>query len=94
MQPVALVTGGSRGLGRGVCVELARHGYAVAINYASNEEAALATQALMIGQWPRDPDVAVDRATAGLGSEGVGMVGTGVDLAGLARRQGRWVARQ
>ena len=32
--PVALVTGGSRGIGRGICVELARRGYAVAVNYA------------------------------------------------------------
>jgi 3-oxoacyl-[acyl-carrier protein] reductase len=47
MQPVALVTGGSRGIGRGICVALARQGYAVAINYASNEEAARQTQTLI-----------------------------------------------
>jgi NAD(P)-dependent dehydrogenase (short-subunit alcohol dehydrogenase family) len=51
-KPVALVTGGSRGIGRGICVELARHGYAVAINYAGNEEAARHTQSLL-GQ-PRE----------------------------------------
>src|SRR5262249_2608929 len=45
--PVALVTGGSRGIGRGICLELARHGYAVAINYSSNEEAALETERLI-----------------------------------------------
>jgi 3-oxoacyl-[acyl-carrier protein] reductase len=45
-QPVALVTGGSRGIGRGICVELARAGYAVAVNYAGNEEAARETQQL------------------------------------------------
>jgi 3-oxoacyl-[acyl-carrier protein] reductase len=44
-KPVALVTGGSRGIGRGICVELSRQGYAVAINYASNLEAARQTQA-------------------------------------------------
>ena len=43
-QPVALVTGGSRGIGRGICRELAQHGYAVAINYSSNESAARQTQ--------------------------------------------------
>lgn len=45
--PVALVTGGSRGIGRGICLELARAGYAVAINFAGNREAALETQRLI-----------------------------------------------
>jgi NAD(P)-dependent dehydrogenase (short-subunit alcohol dehydrogenase family) len=50
MTPVALITGGSRGIGRGICVELARHGFAVAINYAGNEDAARETQRLLGGQ--------------------------------------------
>lgn len=36
----ALVTGGSRGLGRAMAVELALHGALVAINYARNDAAA------------------------------------------------------
>jgi NAD(P)-dependent dehydrogenase (short-subunit alcohol dehydrogenase family) len=44
---VALVTGGSRGIGRGICEELARHGYAVALNYAGNEAAARETERLL-----------------------------------------------
>ncbi len=40
----ALVTGGSRGIGRAVCMELVRLGYPVVINYVSNEEAALETK--------------------------------------------------
>jgi NAD(P)-dependent dehydrogenase (short-subunit alcohol dehydrogenase family) len=47
MPRVALVTGGSRGIGRGICLELARHGYAVAINFTSQEEAARQTQQLL-----------------------------------------------
>lgn len=37
--PVALVTGGSRGLGRGICIELAKAGWSVAINYVGNKTA-------------------------------------------------------
>ncbi len=39
-QPTALVTGGSRGIGRGICLELGRLGYAVVVNYATRPDAA------------------------------------------------------
>ena len=43
----ALVTGGSRGIGRAVCIKLAGMGYNVLINYKSNEEEANNTLALV-----------------------------------------------
>ncbi len=41
--PIALVTGSSRGLGRGIALELAAAGFSVAVHYAGNEEAARET---------------------------------------------------
>ena len=37
---VALVTGGSRGIGRAICEELHKRGYYVLVNYVSNDAAA------------------------------------------------------
>lgn len=39
-RPAAVVTGGSRGIGRGVVLALAEAGYDVVVNYASNADAA------------------------------------------------------
>jgi 3-oxoacyl-[acyl-carrier protein] reductase len=39
----ALVTGGSRGIGRAICLSLSEMGYHVIINYHTNEEAAINT---------------------------------------------------
>ena len=43
----ALVTGGSRGIGRAICLELASQGNSVIINYLSNKDAALETKRLV-----------------------------------------------
>lgn len=40
----ALVTGGSRGIGRAICIKLAAMGHPVVINYLGNQEAAEATK--------------------------------------------------
>lgn len=42
--PVALVTGASRGIGRGIALELAREGYDLIVNYVSRPDAAEAAQ--------------------------------------------------
>lgn len=47
MTKFALVTGGSRGIGRAVCVTLAEMGYNILINYQSSEEEANKTLALV-----------------------------------------------
>ena len=43
MNPVALITGASRGIGRGIALELARLGYDLVVNFARNEDAARQT---------------------------------------------------
>ena len=42
----ALVTGGGRGIGRGICLKLAEEGCNIAVNYTSNK--AVARNTLLI----------------------------------------------
>jgi len=46
-EQVAIVTGGSRGIGRGIVLALARRGWQIVVNYHSNQEAALETKNLV-----------------------------------------------
>ncbi len=72
--PVVLVTGASRGLGRGIALELARVGYSVAINYASNRAAAEETLELC-------RRASADRAGARAAEEAGAAVGAGAAFA-------------
>ena len=40
---VAIVTGGSRGIGRAICLELARQGWDICVNYHERADAAAET---------------------------------------------------
>jgi 3-oxoacyl-[acyl-carrier protein] reductase len=46
----ALVTGGSRGIGRAICVKLAEMGYHILINFQSNSEEAGKTRELVVAK--------------------------------------------
>jgi NAD(P)-dependent dehydrogenase (short-subunit alcohol dehydrogenase family) len=65
--PAAIVTGSSRGIGRGIAVRYARDGYDVAVNYHTNETKAEETaelvreagqEAIVVGADVSDPDAA------------------------------------
>jgi 3-oxoacyl-[acyl-carrier protein] reductase len=46
-QQVAIVTGGSKGIGRAICTELARSGYYIVINYMGDKNGAEQTLAMV-----------------------------------------------
>ena len=87
----ALVTGGSRGIGRATCLALAREGVRVAVNYVSNAEAAretvadierLGAEAMMVEADVSDPE-SVAAMVAAVES-GFGAVDLLVTSAGIA----------
>lgn len=50
MNPVALITGASRGIGRGIALEVAQLGYDLAINFVSQADAAQQTAAACVSR--------------------------------------------
>jgi len=46
-EKVALVTGASKGIGQAICVELAKSGYRIVVNYLSDEKGGLDTLAMV-----------------------------------------------
>lgn len=73
MKRYALVTGGSRGIGRAICIRLARMGYNILINYVSNDNEAYTTLASVekegvegeLMKFDVSDSVAVSRAISG-----------------------------
>ena len=72
-RPVVLVTGASRGLGRGIALTLAAEGYDLAIHYASNAAAAEETVAACKAV-SKDPAQRFLPVSAQLGSSMIGKV--------------------
>lgn len=68
---IALVTGGSRGIGRAICVRLASMGATVGINYVANPAAAEETLRLITEQGGKGFTVQFDVADAGAVQERV-----------------------
>ena len=94
----ALVTGGSRGIGRGIALAFAREGASVAINYRRDEAAARATVeeierlgrpaiALQadVAEWPQVERMAAE-AVAALGALDIVVANSGV----ASRTQSVW----
>jgi 3-oxoacyl-[acyl-carrier protein] reductase len=59
-RPVALVTGGSRGIGRATAIELARRGFAVAVGYRTRSGEAAVVAAEIEGAGGQANDFAAD----------------------------------
>ena len=72
----ALVTGGSRGIGRAICVKLAEMGYYVLINYTSKEDEANNTLAMVR---EKGSDGEIMKFNVGVQSEVEAVLGTWVD---------------
>jgi len=64
-EQVALVTGGSRGIGRAIALELSRTGYRVIITYKGNDAAAEETLALIREKGGQGEAVRFDVADTG-----------------------------
>jgi 3-oxoacyl-[acyl-carrier protein] reductase len=80
---VALVTGGSRGIGRAIAVALARRGAKVIVNYTSRPEAAAAVVAEIAGDGGQAAAIGFDVSDAAAVAEaikGIGKEHGGLDI--------------
>jgi acetoacetyl-CoA reductase len=87
MPRVAIVTGGTRGIGHAISVGLKRHGYRVAANYAGNDAAARQFQVetgIPIYKWDVSDYAACEKGVAAVTRE-LGPVDVLVNNAGITR---------
>ncbi len=80
---VALVTGGSRGIGRAICEALGRRGATVVVNYASRQDAALETAAAVEAAGGKAVTVGFDVSKSEQVTEAIKQIGKdqgGLDL--------------
>jgi NAD(P)-dependent dehydrogenase (short-subunit alcohol dehydrogenase family) len=71
---IALVTGGSRGIGRAICLKLASMGTAVGIHYNRRKDAALEVSKLIREKGGQSVLIQTDLSKAGSGTELIGSV--------------------
>ena len=97
MKPIALITGGSRGIGAATAIRFAQAGYDVVINYHVNEAAAKDVQAQIVGlgqkAWIVQADIAVEADIERLFQQvdRCGTLRVLVNNAGVLEQQGRLV---
>ena len=96
MSKVCLITGGARGIGRAIAIELAKKGYDVVINYLASEKEALELQNILNMEYhvsslairadiadEKAVDAMVDEIEAKLGSVDILINNAAIDLANL-----------
>ena len=69
MNPVALITGASRGIGRGIALELAALGWDLLLNYRSNVAAARSTAGACLESAPAKKPIRVEICEADISRE-------------------------
>jgi acetoacetyl-CoA reductase len=87
MSKVAIVTGGTRGIGRAISIALRDEGYTVAANYGGNDEAAEAFKAetgISVFKWNVGDFAACEKGVASV-VEALGPIGVLVNNAGITR---------